>query len=168
MKCQICGERDATLSIKQVTEGDVKEMHICQECASVNGISPENPLSLTDVLFGIGMQKASSEAARTMLCGSCGMSLEDFRKDSLLGCPDCYKAFFDEIAPMLKEWQGGLSHKGKVPATARLSADLEDLTQQLNKAVEEQRFEDAATLRDMIHDLKTEHSTPVPSQEASA
>ena len=55
MKCQLCGENEANVQVKQVVDGQVREVTVCQACAAQNGLNIETSVPmLTDFLFGLG------------------------------------------------------------------------------------------------------------------
>jgi protein arginine kinase activator len=87
-------------------------------------------------------------------CLVCGTTGKDFKKRSLLGCPSCYEAFAEELTPYLRAMQKGGRHVGKAPAGESLTAEIAAIQQALERAVSAQDFEEAATLRDRIRDLK--------------
>lgn len=100
-------------------------------------------------------------------CPTCGESLADFRETGLLGCPDCYDTFSDQIIPVLQRSHGNTQHTGETPeaaenepaatdAEAEKRKQIYDLQEQLAKAVKEEDFEQAAKLRDEIKSLKGE------------
>jgi protein arginine kinase activator len=159
MKCEICNKNDASVHFKQVFEGAVKEMFVCEVCAKANGFDPKSPMSLTDFLFGVGTEQENMPAeGDTMTCPQCGMRQSDFRKKSRLGCASCYEAFSDEIMPLLMAMHKGVRHVGKVPANARVSHEISNLKVELDDAVADQRFEDAAMIRDRLVTLKQDVS----------
>ena len=153
MLCEICKENQATVHFKQVCNGDVKEMAICVECARKSGFDVHSPVAVTDLLFGIGFGEAVEESADERACPACHMRPSDFRKNSRLGCPDCYDSFCDELQPMLREMHKNLKHRGKVPAGERVSLDRTKLERELARAVADQNFEEAAVLRDRLKTL---------------
>ncbi|MBL7076690.1 MAG: UvrB/UvrC motif-containing protein [Kiritimatiellae bacterium] len=154
MKCEICECREASVHFKQVCNGQVREMYVCEECAAENGFDLQSPLSMPDFLFGAGLQEEKRDATSEKTCLICGTTGKDFKKRSLLGCPSCYEAFADELSPYLRAMQKGSRHVGKAPAGEALNAEIAALQQALERAVSAQDFEEAATLRDHIRDLK--------------
>lgn len=154
--CEICNKNQATVHFKQLFDGTVREIHVCEECAAEKGFDTHLPESLTDLLFGLNnQQKAQEKAADERVCPSCKLSLSDFKKASRLGCPACYETFAQDLAPVIAGMQKGITaHKGKVPAGARVSAELARLNQLLKEAVAAQNFEEAARLRDQIRAAK--------------
>jgi protein arginine kinase activator len=37
MKCQNCGEADSTIHFKEVVDGNLREIHLCEPCAAEKG-----------------------------------------------------------------------------------------------------------------------------------
>ena len=54
MKCEFCNEKNATIHLTQVVNGNMKKLNICQDCAEKNGIDLNSPISITDILMGVG------------------------------------------------------------------------------------------------------------------
>jgi len=167
MTCEICKEREASVHLTQVIDGKVKKMHLCEQCASKSGIDVDGPLSITDILLGMGVPKQAAENAATMVsssgpertCPRCHMRRSDFKKGGRLGCSECYETFADELPPLLKQMHRSDRHAGKIPSAQagkiRAAAALSDLQEGLKKAVASENFEEAAKLRDQIEALKS-------------
>ena len=167
MKCEICNKSDASVHLTQVIDGKVKKMHLCEQCASKSGIDVNGPLSITDILLGMGVPKPTAEAAAAVVdssgpertCPRCHMRRSDFKKGGRFGCADCYEAFADELPPLLKQMHRSDHHTGKIPANAggriRATADLTALQTQMKKAIASEKFEEAARLRDQIEVVKS-------------
>jgi protein arginine kinase activator len=157
MQCELCKEKKATVHFKQVNDGAVQEMYICEACAARKGFDVGSPVGLSDFLFGIGSPGPGEKPpADDRACPACHMRRSDFRKTSRLGCPSCYETFADELAPMLEDMHRGLAHVGKVPAGATPASRGAALRQALEGAVAAQNFEEAARLRDLIRELSAE------------
>ena len=82
-----------------------------------------------------------------------------------MGCADCYDRFEDKLAPSIQKIHGNVKHIGKNvtyttttdPSTENTEkTEIESLKEQLKNAVKEQRFEDAAVIRDKIKALGEE------------
>lgn len=156
MLCGLCKQKPATVHFKQVVNGVSQEMSICADCAKDNGISATAPLGLAEMLVGMSAKAVPAETADEgrKACAACHMRLSDYRKTHRLGCPECYASFHDELAPMIDAMHRGTRHLGKVPAGALAATKIAALQGNLRTAVEEQRFEDAARLRDEIRALR--------------
>ncbi|MBQ3046485.1 MAG: hypothetical protein IJD54_00405 [Clostridia bacterium] len=57
-------------------------------------------------------------------CPFCGTRLDEFYATSMLGCPNCYKAFEMEIKLALKKIQGRDFHVGKTPSGVAIDKEL--------------------------------------------
>jgi len=93
-----------------------------------------------------------------LTCPECGHTARDFKKTGLFGCPSCYETFQEIIEPMLEGMHRGLNHSGKVPQKMLQRVgrrrELEKLRRNLDEAVSEERFEDAAKHRDALRALQ--------------
>lgn len=155
MQCEICHGKEACVHVKQIVNGDVSELHACLECAEKQGISVHGTPALGSMLFGAaGTDKAPDPTLPEVSCPECHMRESDFRRTHRLGCPVCYDAFKEQLGPMLREMHRGCAHAGKVPAGEQAIVELRALEEELAVAVKEQRFEDAAALRDRIGELR--------------
>ncbi|MBP2018366.1 protein arginine kinase activator [Symbiobacterium terraclitae] len=169
MLCERCGQREATVHQTMVTNGVKQESHLCVECAreigaipnfSFPNLSMQQLLSsfLGQTLPGTGAPKAQLKAEPT--CRYCGMTYSQFAQAGVLGCPRCYQEMEQQLLPMIKRIQGTTTHSGKVPkrtgGIARKRRDLAALRAQLQSAVQGERYEEAARLRDQIRALEAE------------
>jgi protein arginine kinase activator len=101
-------------------------------------------------------------------CNTCGSSFNDIVKGGHIGCSDCYEKFSDKLEPSIRKIHGKTKHIGKFisydesedkkehkkPEAKKEVNQIDALNEQLKVAIEEQRFEDAAVLRDKIKDLR--------------
>lgn len=168
MKCEICQENEAAVHFKQVVNGSVRELHVCQVCASENGFDVQSPMALTDFLFGLGMPDTEVDGTLEKTCPSCSLTLSAFRKRSRVGCARCYETFFEELDPFLKAMHGADRHVGKVPAGEKLTAEIISMQRALERAVSQEDFEEAAKLRDAIHNLKETQDQPGDGEKEEA
>lgn len=155
MKCELCKDHEATVHFKHVVNGDVQEMFICKECAEHGGLNVEGTIPITDFLFGVAAQQQPKTETRIgPTCPVCGMRASDFHEKSRLGCPACYDTFAEDLVPMLQDVQAGPQHRGKVPAREKVHSAIAEMEDHLRQAVEEQKFEEAARLRDHVRNLR--------------
>jgi protein arginine kinase activator len=166
MKCECCHEAEATIHLTQVIDGEVKKLNLCQVCAQNNGIDLNSPISITDVLLGLGNQISGEEASGTDLtefdlsCSRCQMTRAEFKKRARLGCPECYNAFMGELSAITQAMHHSRQHVGKIPARqgndARITAQIAALQKDIETAIAKEEYEVAATLRDQIRTLQNE------------
>ena len=161
MKCESCHENEATIHLTQVIDGNVKKLNLCQECALKNGIDLNSPISITDVLLGLGSQASGEQPAMSefdLSCSRCQMTRAEFKKRARLGCPECYNAFMGELSALTKAMHHSGQHIGKIPARqgteARITAQIAALQKNLEMAIAKEQYEEAANLRDKIKALK--------------
>jgi protein arginine kinase activator len=153
MKCDLC-DKDAVVHLTQVVNGEMKEVHLCEEHAKAQGIDINSPISITDILMGLGEVKQGIEHELSPSCPRCGMAREEFRKSGRLGCPDCYKTFMAELAVAIKAMHHGTQHVGKIPARegvqTRIKSQVARLKKELDAAIAREDYEKAAQIRDQI------------------
>ncbi len=158
-KCDKCG-RPATHHSVEIINGQKIEKHLCEQHAAEEGLAiksihtPINEL-LTNFVKVHGQADPVDQPSQAPACPECGMTFEHFRKDSLLGCADCYKAFERQLSTILERAQEGATHHiGKVPHRAgageQRQALLMRMRKQLDDAVTGEDYETAARLRDDI------------------
>lgn len=158
MLCERCKDKEATVHLTQVIDGAIKKLHLCEECATKSGFDVQGPISITDILLGMGVQKDAPGTGSERVCPRCHMRRTDFKKTGRFGCADCYTAFAEELPPLLKAMHRADHHTGKIPAReserVRASAELADLQKDMEEAVATENFEQAARLRDQIQNCR--------------
>jgi protein arginine kinase activator len=92
-------------------------------------------------------------------CPACEFVYSEFKKSGRFGCPECYAAFETQLIPLLRQVHGSTQHEGKTPKRlgpkAVIRKELMDLKEELSRAILDERYEDAATIRDRIRALET-------------
>lgn len=166
MKCTHCHENEANTHIKRTINGRTQEMYLCPECAKKLGVMDEfEPFSM-DSFFGnfLGAGAAAlNSLAGIERCSYCGSSFNDIVNTGRVGCANCYDKFEDRLAPGIEKLHGRAKHVGKnVTYTEEKEeqkpvSEIDGLKSQLKQAIKEQRFEDAAVLRDKINELGKEN-----------
>jgi len=168
MNCECCHEAEATIHLTQVIDGEVKKLNLCQVCAQKNGIDLNSPISITDVLLGLGSQPQSQQLSAVsefdLSCSRCQMTRTEFKKRARLGCPDCYKAFMGELSAITHAMHHSRQHVGKIPArqgnAARITAQIAGLQKEIEAAISREEYEAAANLRDKIRSLQKDITDP--------
>lgn len=163
-KCRRCS-KPATLHITEIRKGEVVEIHLCEVCAkdylsqaepSLDGPPPEFEFqNLDDAEAALEAEAEIDEDEPS--CEVCGMTFREFRKNGRLGCAHDYDAFRNELVPLLENIHGESQHVGKSPRRSptgtSTQSQLVRLQGQLKAAVADERYEEAATLRDEIQRL---------------
>ena len=112
---------------------------------------------------------------KQLQCDHCHMTYDELIESGTFGCSNCYETFSDRIDSILKNLQGSNRHVGrkasgwetkeekvvkkeptnkkkqvKTENQTRGKVKVEELKEKLEQAVKEERYEDAAKLRDEI------------------
>ena len=170
MICNLCGKPNATIYFKGIVNNQAIKLHLCESCAREIGLNSKLSnfsLSIPEMLSFLDVSEVD-ESAVGSVCKSCGMSFVDYSKENKLGCPDCYMHMEDSLKSVIAGYHGAVRHVGKQPSglaslapgtyarsarTLPAKQSLDELKKQLNRAVFEERYEDAAVLRDRINDM---------------
>lgn len=182
MICDSCGKQKATVHLTEIINDQVSKLNICEYCAKKKGSQLEQHFGIADLLQGLAdpTEKGLPVPGSKVKCVSCGMSYDEFKKIGRLGCAQCYDAFRESIAPLLKRIHSAGTHTGKQPKNfkpgsapsgaakptkppaetapqpaAKPSADLQQLKQALKKAIDNEDYEEAARIRDQVRQLET-------------
>ena len=160
MKCNKCGEKEATFFYSETVNGVSHAQHLCATCAEAEGLLSQKPTgafqtffdSAFPTLFGTTATKKSSAT-----CGGCGATFSEILKAGKVSCPRCYESFEAELSSTLRSIHGNVTHTGRRPQKLSESLAREEkkaaLRQELATAIAEENFEKAATLRDEIRAL---------------
>lgn len=162
MKCDNCGSEQAIIHIRQVSDEQTVDLHLCEQCAALKGINTEEgkvELSISGLLNGLVRSgKGKKKSRQNRVCPSCGMTAELIRKRARVGCNECYTVFAREVRDIIGKMYGRVLHKGKFPRRMReyktLLLDVEALKRRLRTALRDENYEEAARLRDRIEKLK--------------
>ena len=114
-------------------------------------------------------------------CPKCGLTYDEFAKNGKFGCGECYETFANRIESVLKNLHGSVKHRGRAPKRLIDKSNITKLTdndnqneikienkpvvdknaEQLDKlnsdiklAIKEERYEDAAKIRDEIKKIE--------------
>ncbi len=165
MVCNICGKSQATVHLTEIIDDQITELHLCEECAQKKGAQMESHFGLSDLLAGLadlGTQFNKTKTEPKLKCLKCGLTYEDFKKVGRLGCGECYNAFKEALAPLLKRIHGSTQHYGKSPKKiakiVKAKNESEVLKEKLQKAIQKEDFEEAAKLRDKIREMEKKNS----------
>ena len=125
MLCERCGKREANVHITRNINGRVTKENVCSECADMAG-----EMNFGSVMRDFFSSVMPARARRFDYRGHEAIS-------EYAGCEDC----LEESYPEFKQKE---TNEDKIT----------ELTLRLKQAVNEERYEDAARLRDEIKSLK--------------
>ena len=164
MKCENCKTNEATFFYEQNINGESKSVCLCASCAAgykgmpkLFGEGMPFHTNLLDGLFSFSGEPRQ-ESGKT--CPGCSATWRELQKSGKAICPRCYETFGEELKPTLRQLHGNVTHVGRAPAGRRAQKEkrdrLAELKNQLSEAIREEKFEEAATLRDEIRRLEKE------------
>lgn len=179
MMCDECGVRPAAIHLTTFTNGEKQERNLCATCLTKYKMQLTNLdiSNLAGILSGfiekaLTAKKEDADSGFDGVCETCSLQYSQFKRTGILGCSDCYKAFREPIEEMLVRMHGNAQHVGRVPggvnSTVALKLNIDKLKQQLLKAVSEEEYEKAASLRDRIRALNQELAAKTEVGEGAA
>lgn len=180
MKCQNCGKEEANVRYTQIINGIKKEVYLCTHCAQELGVDtlemPDFSMNFNSFLgdfFNDYMERDLLPSFQTeaVKCKTCGMTYDDFIKTGMFGCSNCYSTFSAPIETLLKNLQGTTKHIGRKPHGIKEPVKVENvnnnknvenkendeiskLQKELDNAIKQEKYEEAARIRDEIKKLK--------------
>lgn len=167
MLCEVCKENDVAVTLTEIDGTDVRQVRLCEQCAAARGVqtaAAAPAAAVSTFLQSVQQQAAAagvgSDAVR---CSFCGATFRDFRQTGRLGCAACYRTFEAPLRDLLRKVQGNARHVGR-----RYDGNVRDATEsrpdpavaaerireRLARAVRNEQFELAATLRDQLRALE--------------
>ena len=182
MLCENCGENEANVRYTQIVNGVKKEMKLCEKCANELGIGdmdfnmPINLSSFLSEFFDDTSDTFLPELTKTkeLKCNQCGMTYDEFTHTGKFGCANCYHTFKNKIDAILKNLHGANRHVGRKSNITKPNLNKSDikekqtsskqnnqispigkLKEDLKKAIKEERYEEAAKIRDEIKKLES-------------
>lgn len=167
MKCQNCGEHDANVKYTEVINGKKQEIFLCDKCANKMKLEMNFNFGFDDIFSSFFAEPTlikSIEISDGLVCDSCGMKYDDFAKNGMLGCENCYRVFNRKLDAVLKKLHGNNRHieeerkqnvlrktKSKSKSTKE---EINELKEKLNNCIKCEDYEQAAILRDKIKKLE--------------
>lgn len=157
MICEYCNQREAEAVLKQTLNGKSQIIHLCSICA--------NSMLLNNFFSDFSVNNIFAKNLQAMpkikkVCSKCKASFDDIVKEGRVGCGFCYEQFSNEINKTVEKVHGKVVHIGKQPKSAKQINErkmlLLEYRNKLNKLIIEEKFEEAALLRDKIKQLESE------------
>lgn len=122
---------------------------------------------------------------KSLKCDECGYTFNDIVNTGKLGCANCYETFEERLDPIIKKIQGSNVHVGRTGKIIddkigkkfnaennkkdeketkqnskenNKTLELEKLQEDLKSAIKDERYEDAAKLRDEIKKIEDKNN----------
>lgn len=135
----------------QIVNGQKSTLNICSACASGESIFDN---------FGSILNFGVRPSAQNTVCPVCNMTLSEFSRKGRAGCGECYRTFRAHASAMLRKIHGSAKHvtvdeqAEEKTQEVKPKNPVEELKEQLKKAIMEENFEQAAVLRDKIREAE--------------
>lgn len=152
--CQNCKKRPATKNFIESLNGETVELHLCDACYQYKyGEFEQSALNaMFNGLFGY------DRPVEQKICKACGMSLAEYERTGLLGCPSCYDVFKEELMPVIDRIHGNTRHVGKeggdYTSEHELRLRLKELQTRLETALQRGDFAEAGKLNRQMTFIK--------------
>lgn len=161
MLCQHCKKVAATVHLTDLVKGEKRERHLCESCASQEGVVVKQHVSVPELLNNFLMSQTGVQELARLRCPDCGMTFIEFRSQGLLGCPNDYDIFGEHLGNVIERAQAGRSHHtgrgpGQAPELNGSERERLSLQRELRDAVENEDYERAARLRDRLAELQSQ------------
>ena len=181
MKCDNCGKDNANVRYLRNINGVKQEMNLCEECSEKLGVTDINfnmPIDFSSFLGGFFEDFENSDLLTLMeqneqtKCQGCSSTFEDIINSGKFGCPKCYETFETQIDSLMNKIHGSNRHLGRLGKLEEINVDsknnsksleesknenkLENLKEQLKQLVKDEKYEEAAKIRDEIKKLEKE------------
>lgn len=141
--CERCDQSPSTHAVRVTHAGGEQTLHLCPRCFSEMQLEPPQLV--------VGLMPVRPGPLQAHACPACGTSLGDLQQSPILGCAHCYAHFRPLLRVQLRKVHGSSQHVGKpFRGAARPESDL---LAQIDHAVRERRFEDAARLQGRLDAL---------------
>jgi protein arginine kinase activator len=164
MKCDVC-DHEATVFLTQIINGQMTTVNLCDACSKAKGVTDETGFGLAEAFLSQSAPHTEMESE----CPACGFTAAQLKKIGRMGCPECYSAFREGLENLLKAMHKGTRHVGKTPkrvvSEGQIRGSMGQLRDELAQAVRDERYEDAARLKEQIDDLQQKlvsHPVPAP------
>lgn len=174
MLCEKCKKNKATVLYKQVINGVASSVSLCAGCAPAASFGFGGELNLFGGLF----ESAVRTAAPEVRCNLCGATYAEIAREGKVGCAKCYETFADRLRDSIRRIHGAARHVGSedgegplrhgdavtppttgedggmTPSCPTEKEQLDALRAALSAAIAEERYEDAARIRDELKEAE--------------
>lgn len=182
MLCDNCGKREANVRYSENINGKVRDLNLCEECSKklgITGMDFNMPIDFSS-FFGEFMEDFTApefmplfNEIKSLKCNKCGYNFEDIVNTGKLGCGQCYDVFEEKLDPIIRKIQGANQHVGRIgkiidnkieknmnsksnfnEKEQSKKSEIEKLQIKLKQAIKEEKYEEAAKIRDEIKALE--------------
>jgi protein arginine kinase activator len=169
-KCTHCQKAIPTVHVLDVQGGQiVRAQALCESCAESLGVVQPKATTihlsneiLENLLGGlksgksatVGDTDATRRTPTDAACPACGLTRQEFKARGRLGCARCYEVFRQHLVRLFERVHDASRHTGRFPGrpdrTAPPADNLTGLRDRLRAAIHDERYEEAARIRDEL------------------
>ncbi len=184
MLCQNCNKNVATFFYTETINGKTHSIALCDECKAKHDHAKHynegfgnffQEMMFPSSLFLSNAGPSFTSTVRR--CPVCSASAAEIKSGKVELCRECYNFFKEDISSVLKAIHGSAKHVGRTPSYIKTEEspakgndrpekeisevkseenEYEKLKKELGIAISEERYEDAAILRDKLKELEKE------------
>ena len=159
----------------------------CSHKLGLDNINFNMPIDFSSFFGGLLEDEYNSpefmplfQTVKELKCDNCNMTYDEFVSQGKFGCPECYEVFSSKIDSLLKRLHGSSEYRGRKALNNALNKEntsvrgtahsdpkngkstskdskLDKLQKDLKKAIADERYEDAAKIRDEIKSINKKH-----------
>lgn len=180
MLCDNCGKKEANVRYYTNINGVEKQMNLCEECSQKLGVTDfsfDMPIDFSS-FFSDFLEDFSNSSFLKMpeelRCKGCNSTFEEIAREGKFKCPKCYETFEDKIDLIMNKIHGSNRHIGRIGKITndevqnvenvkqtkieneKSNNKIENLKNKLKDLVKEEKYEEAAKVRDEIKKLEKE------------
>lgn len=159
MICEVCHQKNADIVFKTISGNQVATRAMCLSCA--HNLQQDMMKMFMSLGFrqeqfeqGEGILEQSEETMPRYLCAECGRPYDSLNENTMAGCASCYDAMREDLEKAFADKQpikeAPQQQAGKEIEQENQGDSLADLRYRLMEAVINERYEEAAGLRDEI------------------
>ncbi len=154
MKCNNCGKKEANIKYTENINGKKQELNLCYDCAEKLGVID---FSNSFAPMFTSIFSTVPDFLEEVRCDSCGYTLDDYKRTGLFGCDHCYDVFEDSIDDILLKIHGKNRHVKNLNSYTEKEDkedNVESLKRKLQDLIKEEKYEEAAVIRDKIKKIE--------------
>ena len=166
MLCDKCKTKEAIYHSTLIVNGESKSTHLCEKCAEMEGVFNKKSIFEESVFdrFRSFTNFLGFDDFEDKVCPNCNWTLRQFKNKGVLGCSNCYDAFEAEVEDIIKRIQPYAENKldniefnvESKQQNLTKEQKLIQLKSDLQKAIKEERYEDAGVINKEIKKLTKE------------
>ena len=98
MKCCRCKINEAVINVKQINDGMLDDLDLCQDCY--------------EEIYKLNNVDDTANVPNTInnqICDYCGKSLKEILDSAYVGCAYCYEKYYDDLKNIINNYQKGVT-----------------------------------------------------------